>query len=87
VITDSAVAHRGELKQAITAILYFLPPHRTKPVDWIILAVLSQLVAVIPIIAKADTMTADELDRYRWGVCAVRSAAGDEENRIKYNTY
>jgi hypothetical protein len=47
----------GQLQHTITACLYFLPPNRMKKVDLILLAALSKIVNVIPIISKADCMT------------------------------
>eukprot|EP00879_Flechtneria_rotunda_P004846 GHRR01005119.1.p1 GENE.GHRR01005119.1~~GHRR01005119.1.p1 ORF type:complete len:330 (+),score=119.43 GHRR01005119.1:1209-2198(+) len=65
------VAMCGQLRHSITACLYFITPHRLKKVDVIIMCALSQLVTVIPVIAKADTMTETELMTYRQQVCAT----------------
>jgi len=37
----------GQLQHTVTACLYFIPPHRLKRVDLILLAALSKIVAVI----------------------------------------
>jgi septin family protein len=55
----------GCLRHSVTGVLYFLTPHRVKKVDLVLMSVLSQLVTVIPVIAKADTMTESELAMYR----------------------
>lgn len=43
------------------ACLYFLPPHRLRKMDVAFMRALAPLVPVIPILAKADTMTSEEL--------------------------
>ncbi|WIA22604.1 hypothetical protein OEZ86_009587 [Tetradesmus obliquus] len=53
------------MRHGITVCLYFVPPHRAKPIDWIMMAAISKLVAVIPVIAKADTFTDQELADFR----------------------
>uniref|UniRef100_A0A383WIM5 Septin-type G domain-containing protein n=1 Tax=Tetradesmus obliquus TaxID=3088 RepID=A0A383WIM5_TETOB len=63
----------GQLQHSITACVYFLSPHRVKKVDLIIMSALSQLVTVIPVIAKADTMTDKELSAFRSEVRAMLS--------------
>eukprot|EP00775_Hariotina_reticulata_P002620 gene2620-2921_t len=55
----------GSLTHGVTACLYFLPPQRVKPVDIIFMSALSQQVVLIPVVAKADTMTVEETARYR----------------------
>lgn len=55
----------GCLPHSVTGLLYFLTPHRVKKVDLVLMSALSQLVTVIPVIAKADTMTAAELITFR----------------------
>lgn len=47
----------GQLQHTVTACLYFIPPHRMKKVDLILMAAISKIVNVIPVIAKADCMT------------------------------
>eukprot|EP00878_Enallax_costatus_P014348 GHUV01015008.1.p1 GENE.GHUV01015008.1~~GHUV01015008.1.p1 ORF type:complete len:461 (+),score=142.02 GHUV01015008.1:140-1522(+) len=64
----------GQLQNSLTACVYFLTPHRVKKVDLIIMSALSQLVTVIPVIAKADTMTEKELEQYRKEVRTMLSA-------------
>ncbi|WIA23027.1 hypothetical protein OEZ86_009942 [Tetradesmus obliquus] len=62
-LTESAMC--GQLQNSITACVYFLTPHRVKKVDLIMMSALSQLVTVIPVVAKADTMTDEELATFR----------------------
>ena len=48
--------------------IYFLSPHRIKPIDLKFMTELSNLVPLIPVLAKADSMTTSELDYFRKGV-------------------
>ena len=48
--------------------IYFLSPHRVKPIDMKFMTELSDLAPVIPVLAKADSMTTDELNQFRKGV-------------------
>ena len=45
--------------------LYFIPPHRLKQVDIEFMKVLAKAIPLIPIIAKADSMTENELECFR----------------------
>ncbi|KAK9862901.1 hypothetical protein WJX84_011679 [Apatococcus fuscideae] len=49
----------------VDAVLYLVPPHSLKPSDISLMATLSKLVPVIPLLAKADAMTTTELDTFR----------------------
>ena len=40
-------------------------PHRLKPVDCKFISKVAKLVPVIPVLAKADSMTSDELQAFR----------------------
>ncbi|KAL3929571.1 MAG: hypothetical protein SGPRY_001908, partial [Prymnesium sp.] len=51
--------------QPVDVVLYFFAPHRCKASDMKILARLKGKVSIVPILAKADTMTKDELALYR----------------------
>ena len=62
--------------------LYFIPPHRLKEVDIEFMKQLSGVVPLIPIIAKADSMTTDELDEFRGHI--LRKAA---KERISYHSF
>lgn len=42
---DSSSSSSTQLKHSITACLYFLPPHRMKQVDFVIMSAVSQLVS------------------------------------------
>lgn len=66
----------GQLQHSITACLYFLPPHRVKKIDLILMAAVSQLVTIVPIISKADTMTEAELNTYRNEVTSMLQQPG-----------
>ena len=48
--------------------IYFLSPHRVKPIDLKFMTELSALAPVVPVLAKADSMTTDELQHFRSGV-------------------
>ena len=48
--------------------IYFLSPHRIKPIDMKFMTELSALAPLIPVLAKADSMTSSELDYFRKGV-------------------
>eukprot|EP00878_Enallax_costatus_P024696 GHUV01026375.1.p1 GENE.GHUV01026375.1~~GHUV01026375.1.p1 ORF type:complete len:446 (+),score=151.46 GHUV01026375.1:39-1376(+) len=70
-------AMAGTLKNSVTALLYFLPPHKLKKLDIIMMAALSQLVPLIPVVGKADTMTQQEALKYRDElVAALQDADG-----------
>ena len=49
----------------VHCVLYFIAPHRLKPVDVAFMRELHKKVNVVPIIAKADTMTSDEKKEFR----------------------
>jgi len=61
----SSAAMCGQLQHSVTACLYFIAPHRMKKIDLILMAAVSQLTSVIPVIGKSDTMTEGELSAYR----------------------
>lgn len=44
----------------MTACLYFLPSHRPSKLDLVLMSALSPHVALLPVVGKADTMTAAE---------------------------
>eukprot|EP00854_Cymbomonas_tetramitiformis_P011913 gene11913-14070_t len=50
--------------------LYFIPAHRLKTVDVLFMQALSKEVALIPVLAKADSMTAEEIQQFRAEVMA-----------------
>jgi len=49
----------------VDAVLYFIAPHRFKNIDIQFLKSIQGKVNIIPILAKADTMTSDELIAFR----------------------
>ena len=53
------------LDDRVDVCLYFIPPHRLKELDLLYMKRLSEVVAVIPVIAKADTMTEVELKEFK----------------------
>lgn len=56
--------------------LYFIPPHRLRKLDVEFMRELSQLVPVVPILSKADTMTPEELKDFRQKVRKACDKAG-----------
>ena len=53
--------------------LYFINPtgHSLRPIDVIVMKKLSEVVNVVPVIAKSDSLTLDERDRFKIKVCYV----------------
>jgi septin family protein len=51
-------------EEPVRVIFYLIAPHRIKPVDEEFIEALSQLATVVPIVAKADTMTILEKDHF-----------------------
>ncbi|KAK9818355.1 hypothetical protein WJX72_011182 [[Myrmecia] bisecta] len=58
--------------------IYFIPPHRIKPIDVQFMRQLSEFVPVIPVLAKADSMTTDELESFRQTVRQKLHAASKD---------
>ena len=56
--------------------IYFLSPHRVKPIDLKFITELSVLAPVVPVLAKADSMTTDELNGFRSSVKAALAQVG-----------
>tara|TARA_B110001452_G_scaffold89877_1_gene73800 strand:+ start:18 stop:1169 length:1152 start_codon:yes stop_codon:yes gene_type:complete len=59
-------AHR-----AVDVVLYFFSPHRCKVADMAFLKRLQGRVSIVPVLAKADTMTPEELSDFRREVAAA----------------
>lgn len=57
--------------------LYFLRPsgHSIKPIDIIVMKKLAEVVNVVPVIAKADSLTLDERIRFKETVGHVMTKA------------
>lgn len=55
----------GVVNGVVDVVLYFFAPHRCKRSDIALLKLLRGKVSVLPLLAKADSMTADELERFR----------------------
>lgn len=63
---EQDVTRKGDvIDTRVHACLYFLAPHRMKDVDVEFMKRLHQCVNLIPVIAKADTMTTNELAEYK----------------------
>lgn len=60
----------------VDVILYFVAPHRLKGLDVELLSRLTHRAPVVPIISKADTLTAPELASFRESVAADLDRAG-----------
>lgn len=62
----------------IDVCLYFLPPHRMRKTDGKFMRELSAMVPVVPVLAKADAMTSEELIEFRHTVKTAthRATAG-----------
>jgi len=62
---EKSLATESEPDPRVDVCLYFIPPHRLKEVDVEFMKQLGAVVPLIPIIAKADSMTTEELDSFR----------------------
>jgi septin family protein len=53
--------------------LYFINPtgHALRPIDVIVMKKLSEVVNVVPVIAKSDSLTIEERDNFKIKVCSV----------------
>ena len=51
--------------------IYFISPtgHSLRPIDIIVIKKLSEVVNVVPVIAKSDTLTIEERDAFKLKVC------------------
>ena len=54
-----------ETHKGVDVVLYFFSPHRCKEIDMLFLSKLRGRASILPILAKADTMTTDELASHR----------------------
>ena len=75
------------MKQGITVCLYFLPPQRFKEIDWFMMEGISRWVAVVPVIAKADTFTEPEMVAYRREILQVGRTHGPSAQRVRTQEY
>eukprot|EP00802_Teleaulax_amphioxeia_P013157 Tamp_13205.p1 GENE.Tamp_13205~~Tamp_13205.p1 ORF type:complete len:291 (+),score=49.45 Tamp_13205:291-1163(+) len=69
-VEEEERGHRPDMGQrrrnlGVDAVLYFIAPHRLKGVDIEFMKVIQNRASIIPILAKADTMTAEELTAFR----------------------
>jgi hypothetical protein len=53
--------------------LYFINPtgHALRPIDVIVMKKLSEVVNVVPVIAKSDSLTIEERDNFKIKVCGI----------------
>jgi Cys-rich protein (TIGR01571 family) len=67
-----------ELDPRVDGCLYFVPPHRLKQIDLEFMRQLSRICPLIPLIAKADSMTTHELSAFRSEIKTRAKAFGVE---------
>jgi hypothetical protein len=97
--------HSNYLRKELTAIrdrfiqdtrihccLYFINPtgHGLRPVDVIVMKKLSEVVNVVPVIAKSDSLTIEERLRFKAKVrqgFAIRVAVANSPGRLEKNWY
>eukprot|EP00696_Hemimastix_kukwesjijk_P003119 gnl/Hemi2/13814_TR4701_c0_g1_i1.p1 gnl/Hemi2/13814_TR4701_c0_g1~~gnl/Hemi2/13814_TR4701_c0_g1_i1.p1 ORF type:complete len:530 (+),score=165.78 gnl/Hemi2/13814_TR4701_c0_g1_i1:296-1885(+) len=60
----------------VDCVLYFIQPHRFRPLDLEFMKQFHRLVPVVPIIAKSDTMTVPERDAFKRQICAQLAEHG-----------
>ena len=60
ILPDGNALKEGRTDRLFDFCLYFIAPHRLKPMDVAFIVQLSEEVVTIPICAKADCMTVDE---------------------------
>ena len=55
--------------------LYFINPtgHALRPIDVIVMKKLSEVVNVVPVIAKSDSLTLEERERFKFKVCHLNT--------------
>ena len=66
----------SEHNSLVNACVYFISPHRLKDIDIEFMKRISGTVAIIPVIAKADTMTTEETVQFRKHVNQVLAEQG-----------
>eukprot|EP00747_Dinoflagellata_sp_TGD_P181105 gnl/TRDRNA2_/TRDRNA2_34608_c0_seq1.p1 gnl/TRDRNA2_/TRDRNA2_34608_c0~~gnl/TRDRNA2_/TRDRNA2_34608_c0_seq1.p1 ORF type:complete len:497 (+),score=63.56 gnl/TRDRNA2_/TRDRNA2_34608_c0_seq1:31-1491(+) len=57
--------HHDTRVEHVDVVLYVFSPHRCKGIDLAFLSKLRKRVVIVPILAKADTMTTEELTKFR----------------------
>ncbi|KAG2497323.1 hypothetical protein HYH03_004488 [Edaphochlamys debaryana] len=70
----------GMLQNTVTAVLYFRPA--APPIDLEYMAVLSQVVPVLPVIAKADCHVVEELEQHRTQVLEKLAGRKDKDGKL-----
>ena len=68
--TQGILLEELEFKHMYDACIYFISPHQLKPRDLKFMASISKVVALIPVIAKADCMTEEERHSFRKHITA-----------------
>lgn len=63
--TQGILLEELEFKHMYDACIYFISPHQLKPRDLKFMSSISKVVPVIPVIAKADSMTPEERQKFR----------------------
>lgn len=53
------------LQHSVTSCVFLVSPHRLTAMDLLIMCVISQLVPIIPVISRADTIMATELEDFK----------------------
>jgi septin family protein len=61
---------RNAIDERIHCCLYFISPHRMKPIDEIFIESLADVVNIVPVIAKSDTMKMEEREKFLQEVVA-----------------
>ena len=74
---ENRVNRKNMVDTRVHACLYFIAPtgHSLKPLDIEFMKRLAPRVNLIPIIAKSDTLTEDELESFKHRVCFLAQAA------------
>lgn len=64
--------------------LYFINPtgHSLRPIDVIVMKKLSEVVNVVPVIAKADSLTLEERENFKARVRADQSSEGGDTDLV-----
>ena len=62
---DDKVPDQHRVECLIDACIYFVSPHRFKELDHLFMRALAKVVTVIPVVAKADSMTEPERRAYK----------------------
>jgi septin family protein len=75
-MVNRPMPHEGAQMRPVDIVLYVFAPHRCKEIDMHFLRLLSKRVEIVPILAKADTMTTRELAKFKQEVSDAIADAG-----------